>query len=248
MDRKYWERIAPDYNDEIFDVLHNDKKAIIRSAVLQHASSSKTVLDIGCAVGKWLPVLSPHFKKVVAIDISEKNLSIAKRLHDRLANIEYLRGDMSSSSTKLPKGDVAVCINAILTDSLKKRSIFFHHLSNCTKKGGHLILVVPSLESWMLSRIIQQQWKIDKALFNEKISGSEALKKYKNVLQGNLDIDNVPTKHYLEEELVLLLSKEKFKVTAIKKIEYKWTTEFIDPPQWLKEPQPWDWMCVAVRK
>lgn len=248
MDRKYWERIAPDYNDEIFDVLHNDKKAIIRYAILQHAALSKTVLDIGCAVGKWLPVLAPHFKKVIAIDISEKNLTIARKRYDQLTNIEYVRADMSSGKTKLPKADVAVCINAILTDSLKKRTVFFHHLSNCIKKGGQLILVVPSLESWMLSKIIQQQWKIDQSLFNEKIRETEALKKYKNVQQGNMDIDHVPTKHYLEEELTLLLSKEKFKVSEIKKIEYKWTTEFVDPPKWLKEPYPWDWMCVANRQ
>ena len=49
MDRKYWEKIAPDYNEEIFDVLKNDRKALIRSAIKEVASPSKTVIDIGCA-------------------------------------------------------------------------------------------------------------------------------------------------------------------------------------------------------
>ena len=70
MKRSYWEKIAPTYGDEIFDVLHNDKKALIRSVIKKYASKNKTAIDIGCAIGKWLPVLSPAFKKVVAVDIS----------------------------------------------------------------------------------------------------------------------------------------------------------------------------------
>ena len=70
MDRTYWEKIAPDYNEEIFDVLKNDRKGVIVSAIKKAASKNKTVIDIGCAIGKWLPILSPLFKKVYAVDIS----------------------------------------------------------------------------------------------------------------------------------------------------------------------------------
>ena len=247
MDRKYWEKIAPDYDEEIFDVLHNDKKSIIRSAIEKIATSSSTVIDIGCAVGKWLPVLSPGFKKVIAVDISEKNLQTAKTTYPHLTNIEYIRTDMSVDNILLPKADVAVCINAILTDSLKKRTAFFSNLGSCLKKNGWLILVVPSLESWLCTRIIQSQWQIDKKLFAEKIPDEDAAKKYANILQGNADIDNVPTKHYLREELGLLLSREGFKMKECEKIEYSWDTEFIEPPEWLTQPRPWDWMVVAKK-
>src|SRR5258705_653189 len=153
MERAYWEKIAPDYNEEIFDVLRNDKKAIIRSAIRKIASPSHTVIDAGCAIGKWLPVLAPIFKKVIAADISAKNLAIAKKNYPGYDNVEYLRADMSAP-TRLPKCDAAVCINAVLTDSLRKRTVFFHNLSSCLKKNGHLILVVPSLESWLLTRTV----------------------------------------------------------------------------------------------
>lgn len=247
MDRNYWEKMAPDYNEEIFDVLNNDKKAIIRSVILTHASRKKTVTDIGCAVGKWLPVLAPAFKTVLAVDISKKNLVIAEKTYPRFMNVQYVRADMSSARTKLPKTDVAVCINAILTDSIKKRTVFFRNLSSCLKKGGYLILVVPSLESWLMTRIIQKRWKIDKELFNNSVSAKEAQKKYNNIQEGNADIDHVPTKHYLLEELQLLLSQEGFTAENCRKIEYDWKTEFIKPPKWLKEPYPWDWMCIAKK-
>lgn len=244
MDRKYWEKIAPDYNEEIFDVLQNDKKGIIRSAIKRIASPSKTVIDIGCAVGKWLPVLSPLFKEVLAVDISLKNLVIAQKSYPQFQNVQFMRADMSGK-TKLPESDAAICINAILTDSLKKRAAFFQNLSRCLKKGGNLVLVVPSLESWLLTNIIQKRWDIDKKLFGGKMSGSAAQKKYDNIRQGNADIDNVPTKHYLKEELELLLSHEGFIAEDFKKINYTWKTEFVKPPKWLKKPYPWDWLVVA---
>src|SRR5436190_19259126 len=123
MDRTYWEKIAPEYNEEIFDVLKNDSKGIIVSAIKKVSSKNKTVIDIGCAIGKWLPVLSPAFKKVYAVDISAKNLEIARQLYPQYKNVEFLRADMSGKSTKIPKCDLGICINAILTSSLKDRTI-----------------------------------------------------------------------------------------------------------------------------
>jgi 2-polyprenyl-3-methyl-5-hydroxy-6-metoxy-1,4-benzoquinol methylase len=247
MNRSYWEMIASSYNDEIFDVLHNDKKALIRSAIKKYASKSKTVIDIGCAVGKWLPVLSPAFKKVYAVDISAKNLEIAQQLYPQYKNVEYLRVNMSGKNTKAPKCDFGICINAILTPSLKERTIFFQSLSACIKKGGRIIITIPSLESFLLASIIQQQWKIDKQFFPATKNAKEAIRKWNNIRQGNADIDDVPHKHYLKEELQLLLSNEKFIAEDFQKIEYDWNTEFLKPPEWLKEPKPWDWMVVAKK-
>lgn len=245
MDRNYWEKIAPGYNEEIFDVLQQDKKGYIRKAILKVARPNASVIDIGCAIGKWLPVLSPVFKKVMAVDISAKNLAIAKKNFPQLENVEYKRADMSAGASSFSGFDVALCVNAILTDSLKKRIIFFSNIRKSLKKGGHLVLVVPSLESWLLTRIIQNQWKIDKQLFNTALSAEEAKRRYAGIQQGNVEIDNVATKHYLGEELELLLNKEGFEILQRQKINYDWHTEFIKPPNWLKEPRPWDWMVVA---
>lgn len=248
MDRKYWENIAPDYNEEIFDVLKNDRKALIISAIQQAAGPGKTILDAGCAIGKWLPLLSPLFKKVIAADISAINLAIARQHHRGLSNIEYCRADMSKKNPRLPACDAILCVNAILTDSLKKRNIFFSNLAACLKKNGYLILVVPSLESWLLTRVVQHRWNIDSALFAGKLHDKEAAKRYAGIQQGNAEIDNVPTKHYLREELILLLANEGFVVSGIDKIEYSWQTEFVRPPRWLQQPGPWDWMAVARKK
>lgn len=247
MKRSYWEKIAPSYNDEIFDVLHNDKKALIRSVIEKNASKRKTVMDIGCAIGKWLPVLSPAFKKVVAVDISAKNLELAQQRYPQYKNVDYLRADMSGKKTKLPACDFAICINAILTPDEKDRMVFFQSLPACVKKGGRIVITIPSLESYLLTSVIQQQHKIDRSLFPPTTNAKEAIRKWNNIRKGNADIDDVPHKHYLKEELQLLLSHEGFAAEEFQKIEYGWDTEFIKAPKWLKEPRPWDWMVVGRR-
>lgn len=247
MDRKYWEKIAPAYNTEIFDVLKNDNKGIIVSTITRLSDQEKTIIDIGCAIGKWLPVLSPLFNKVYAIDISIENLNIAKKLYPGLTNITYSRVDMSNPKATIKPCDVGLCINAILTDSLKKRNVFFNNLKKCVKKNGYLVLVIPSLESSLLTSIIRQKWDPDKDahLFISKKKNNQ---QFKNMLHGNAEIDNVPTKHYLKEELELLLKNEGFTAEEFHKIEYEWNTEFMKPPKWLKEPRPWDWMVLAKKQ
>jgi len=245
MERSYWEKMAPDYDEEIFDVLQQDKKGLIKKEISKIANLQASVIDIGCAVGKWLPVLSPLFRKVLAADISAKNVSIAKKNHPQLTNIEYKRVDMSAPSYSLNGFDAALCVNAILSDSLIKRQRFFQNIHKTLKKDGHLVLVVPSLESWLLTRIIQHQWRIDKKLFSTTVKPAQAVKRYAGIQQGNVEIDNVATKHYLGDELDLLLHHQGFEVITRKKINYDWNTEFIEPPTWLQQPQPWDWLTVA---
>lgn len=247
MDRKYWERIAPSYNEEIFDVLKNDKSGKIVTAIEQIASKEKTVTDLGCAIGKWIPLLATAFKQVIATDISAKNLDIAKERCTAYPNVEYVRMDMSAGNLTVTPCDVAVCINAILTHDLKKRINFFQSLNICINKDGHLILVVPSLESKLYTNIIAHRWNVDDDHKERIESVEKAYALAKNIKQGVTDIDNVPTKHYLQEELQLLLTLEGFTVDRIEKINYTWATEFHNPPKWLAEPYPWDWMVVAKK-
>ena len=247
MDKKYWETIAPKYDDEIFDVLHNDKSGKIVTALMDIASKEKTVIDIGCAVGKWIPLLADNFKHVLAADISVKNLQIAKERHTKFTNVEYVPMDMSADELMVTPCDVAICINAILTDSLPKRINFFQSLNMSINKNGSLILVVPSLESKLFTNIIANRWNVDGDHDEKVASSKKAFALAKNIKQGVTDIDNVPTKHYLKEELELLLALEGFEVVQVEKINYTWSTEFTDPPKWLKGPYPWDWMCVAKK-
>ena len=204
----------------------NDQSGLIRSRIVQLASPEKTALDLGCAIGRWLPVLSSSFRKVYAVDIAKKYIEMAKENHQHLGNIEFIRADITGKKSKLPVADLAICINAILTSSLKKRTVFFKVLADSVKKGGDMILVVPSLESILYSEFIGKKWKLDRGRPSASFKAAKASKKYQALIQGLYEIDNVPTKHYLREELIVLLTKEGFEVTEIQKVQYTWKTEF----------------------
>lgn len=248
MEKSYWEKIAPIYETEIFDVLKNDKNGHIVKTIQSFASNKKSIIDIGCAVGKWLPVLSPLFNKVYAIDISTKNLEIAEQKYAALKNINYQRIDMSAKTVPLIQFDAAICINAILTADLKKRNLFFKHMASFLKPKADLVLVVPSLESKIFSHIIANKYNVDDAKNDTAPTGKRAIEQIRYIKDGVTDIDDVPTKHFLKEELELLLDLEGFKVKQIQKIKYDWSTEFHKAPSWLKNPKPWDWMVHAKKK
>lgn len=243
MDKKYWERVAPDNDNQIFDVLKNDRKKLIVSQIAAVASKRKTVMDIGCSVGKWLPLLSTSFKKVYAVDIANKYIALAKEKNAGLRNVEYLRADFSKEGNTYPVCDAAICINAILTPSYTKQRTFFKNVSTVIRKGGTLLLVVPSLESVLLSESVLCRWDYEAG---EKKVGTTKHKG--NVLQGAVDIDGMPTKHFIREELITTLALEGFSVRVMQKIEYTWESEFNTPPAWLKAPYPWDWLVVAKKK
>jgi 2-polyprenyl-3-methyl-5-hydroxy-6-metoxy-1,4-benzoquinol methylase len=248
MKRAYWEKMAPSYNEEIFDVLQQDKKALIRKAINKYAHPTHRVIDIGCAIGKWIPVLSPLFKKVTALDISAENLRIAQETYPQFSNVSYQRGDMSNPRLRLTKYEMGICINAILTPDPKDRVRFFKNLASCIRKEGILIVTVPSLESFLLSKIVQKEFNIDSSLFPSLTNAKKGLDNWNKILRGVGDIDDVPHKHFMGEELQLLLDRSGFSTLQLKKIEYSWETEFNHPPRWLKTPRPWDWMLVAQRR
>lgn len=248
MQKKYWEKVSKNYDEEIFDVFANDAGGIIQSFVSKYSNPKHTVCDIGCAVGKWLPLLSAKFKHVYAIDISEQNIEQAKATHGHLGNIDFMRIDMTSKAVrKIPRCDVALCVNAILSSSFTNRVTFFKSLGKCVKRGGQLILVVPSLESAMYSEYMYAQWNYKDGILPRMEKSKEVPKQYFNLKQGVVELDSVPTKHFLQEELVVSLKNEGFTVGEIQKVNYPWSTEFIKPPKWMKEPYPWDWMLVAKK-
>ena len=247
MDKNYWDKFSATYNTEIFDVLKNDKNRVIKSCITKLASPKKVVGDIGCAIGKWLPLLSSKFKQVYAIDFSTAFLEYSRKKYKQLKNIEYLDADMTAAFQPQTKFDTILCVNAVFTENHTKRASFFKNLFSSLTRNGSLILVVPSLESALYSEFVVDEYRRRMKLANNKNrepylkSGSADIKK------GIIDIDNVPTKHYLKEELAFTLAKNGFTTERIDKVEYSWSTEIARSPKWLQSPYPWDWLAVAHR-
>jgi len=246
-ERSYWEAVADAFDAEIFDVCGSDRNGVVAANIRRLASRRRTVMDLGCGVGRTLPLLSRLFGRVLAVDISGRCLDIARRRG--LPNVEYIRADLARPGCRLPQCDSVVCINAILMTGVAECRNAFDALRRAVTTGGGLVLTVPSLESVLFTRtkIIAAAAR-RKQPYREKLDDYCRLGRTPGYFESAVVIDGVPTKHYLKEELVSLLTDRRFAISGIEKIEYGWDSEITNRPWPDRAPYPWDWCAVARKR
>ena len=120
------------------------------------------------------------------------------------------------------------------------------------RESGHLLLVVPSVESALLADFRLLQWNIKGGMGYDKAVaeslGDIDIAQERSIREGAVEIDGVATKHYLREELEAIFAEDPLDIVSIEKIEYSWKTEFERPPKWMKQPYPWDWAVLLQKK
>ncbi|MEO8069712.1 MAG: class I SAM-dependent methyltransferase [Flavobacteriales bacterium] len=247
MNEQDWDRVAKRFEQEIFNVPANDRKGLIAAAVEQHAKKKGVAFDIGCGTGRTIALLAQHFGTVLGFDVSRECLAIAAHKNKAHRNATYHYADLVKNALPKPEADFALCINTLLLADHRKRGRMVAHVCGAVRKGGHLALVVPSIESVLLTHARHAEWQ-------ERATGRRHAPKPESespsgadVLRGLVRIDNVPTKHYSADELRSLLAMHGMRVSDVRKIEYPWSTEFDRPPQWMQAPCPWDWLVLAQR-
>ena len=245
----HWNTIAPKYNHEIFDVFESDKNKRLPFYFKKHANKSHHAIDFGCGNGKSFPYLSPIFKSITAIDISKELLSQAKKRP--YSNIEFKRLDLTKQNLNLPEADFIFCCNVAMLPEIKKTYAMISNIQKALRKGGNALLVLPSLDSVLYSswRLIDLYGK--EGLTPDKIPNSEfdyfkASKR--DIIQGIIHIDGVPTKHFGQSELEVVFREAGLTITTIDKVEYGWDSELAEPPKGMQGPFPWDWLVECNKK
>jgi 2-polyprenyl-3-methyl-5-hydroxy-6-metoxy-1,4-benzoquinol methylase len=251
MDEKYWDRVARDYDGEIFDSLASNRNG----AILRHLKNfgdgkgkpGGTAFDFGCGVGKYVPTLAKRFAKVHAADISAECIRQARAAHAGLKNVAFHKGDLSRAGASAGKVDFALCTNVLIMPSAAMRAGILRRLANTVRPGGGLLLLVPALESALYAHARRAEWLQRspgaRVIASTTFTGVAG----RDIFNGIIAINGVRTKHWLLEELETVLAAAGFKITARDKAEYEWSTEFAKPPRWMKDPYPWDWLVAARR-
>lgn len=228
-ERAHWNKIGEGYQEEIFDVFKSDRNLVISKAINRYAGTS--AIDFGCGTGRAFEYLCPSFKSVLGVDISDNLLKIAKKApYD---NLTLKRHDLTKPLKA--KADFGFCCNVVMLPEIEKNRLM---LKNIRKSVQSATVVMPSLESFFYSAWQLMEW--DKSPNPSDLSGFKGDKT--DLIQGVVRIDGVKTKHYLEPELRVLFRDAGFSQVVISKVEYDWTTEFSNPPKWMKDPYPWDWL------
>ena len=246
-EEKHWDSLASDYDEEVFDVFKSDKFKRLIPYFDKYANAAHRAIDFGCGTGKGFPYLSPRFKSVQAIDISQQCLITAEARG--FGNIELLRRDLTRNN-KLGPVDFVFCCNVIILPEPDQNIKMIRNMFKALRKGGSAVVIAPSLDSILFYAWRLIDWYRREGVKPKNIPASEFnyfKGDIKDLFQGIVKIDKVPTKHYLHSELQVLFTDAGFEIEAIDKIEYDWTTEFLSPPAWMKAPYPWDWL-IECRK
>jgi len=117
------------------------------------------------------------------------------------------------------------------------------------RRGGRLFLVVPSVESVLLCTHRLIMWNLEEEAEYRRAAaaaGTEMGFTANSMRDGIVKAGDVRTKHYLREELELLMKELGHRVIDIGKMEYRWNTEFKNPPRAMQAPYPWDWLVVSA--
>lgn len=247
-ERTHWDKIAPSYNDEIFDVFSSDKYGKLIRYLDRYAKGDGEAIDFGCGTGKALPLLTPRFKSVFAVDISGECLLAARARGFK--NVQYKRADLASKKAKLPVVDFVFCCNVIMLPEVVRNEQMFLNIQRSLKPGGVAMIVVPSTDSMLFSAWRMIDWYRKENVAVDDIPASELAYfsgPKRDLLQGVIRIDGVPTKHYSAPELQVLMERAGLTLLKLEQLNYDWTSEFSEPPQWMKKPYPWDWLVICSR-
>ncbi len=102
MAKDFYDKVAKKFGNyhtlakSIDEFLQGDPEEVFKQKLLEVSGKDKIVLDVGCADGRFTLLIAPHFKKVIAIDISKGMLNAAKRnqKEKNTENVEFLKQDV----------------------------------------------------------------------------------------------------------------------------------------------------------
>jgi len=241
-----WDRIAATFEEDVFNVPANDRLGLIAAFVRGHAGKDRAAADMGCGIGRTLPLLADHFGTVHALDFSSACLAVAERDNIVRSNIRYHHLDLATAEAPFGPVGLVLCINAWLMHEPGLRDAMVRNTLACVKPGGHLLLVTPALESALFATHRLVRWQREQG-HSPKVAQQKARRETSDLDMGIVLVDGVPTKHYLREELEDMLTMDGLVVSDTRKLEYPWSRVFAEPPEWMGPPFPWNWMVTAHR-
>jgi len=241
--RKYWEKVCEDYEKEVVSVWDRDADGRVGGWIEKLSDPSAAAADLGCGVGKFLPLLSASFSQVEACDFTDNGLQKSRELcteHD-LKNVKLHRFDLTCDIAPFDPVRLVLCVNVLMMASYDERMRSWRTVTNQVSSDGWLLLVVPAVESILLQQHLERDEMLELGTDCET-SVARSLPEGSKLLdlhQGVHRVEGIPTKHYLKSELRHLLESHFFEIHEIERLSYE--LHGVQNPGW-------DWLAVAKRK
>jgi len=138
---KYWDKEARSYNERVKKRKERYNGLVEYIIDLTKPKKIDVVMEIGAGTGEVSLLLAPKVKKIIAVDISEEMLRIAKEKAIRadVDNIEFVRGTFHEPN--VTEMDIIVTIDSLhctRNGNYKKRAIELMH--DHLKENGRIFL------------------------------------------------------------------------------------------------------------
>jgi SAM-dependent methyltransferase len=250
MNRAYWDSVASDYGAHVLSVFEHDAAGMVRERIERAGDADGRALDLGCGAGYFTELLAERFREVEACDHSEELLAAARgRCSDR-NNVAFWNFDFVTQPAPFAPAGFVLCVNVLLMPELDERLRAWRLVTNQIAAGGQLLLVVPSHESMLYQNFRRIEWYLDEGLSCRDAVGKSVPRtgSVRELHQGVCPLEGIRTKHYLREELEVMLDERGFSVEELCKLEYAWSSLGFEAESEFSGPRPWDWLVQARRR
>lgn len=241
MNVAFWNAMSHAFDAEIFDSLKEDVGGVIRAVIAGVATRRGRAMDMGCGVGRYLPLLSRAFAEVHGTDWSPGCVRRAAQVARLLPNVTVRSTRAYRSAQWTGYFSVVTAVNVLFDPLERRRALLLGEIRRLLSRRGALVLVVPSLEAIVYADAVRRRVAPRiRSLYEFAVPASRRD-------PGILRIEGVPYKHWVGEELQLVLRDHGFRAGPLQRVEYRWDTEVAAPQPVRGLALPWDWLVVARR-
>ena len=149
----HWDRKAEDsQDDDLQPVMVEDpwvnrcieraQQPIVRDAITSVVNAlgaqAESVLDLGCGIGRWIPILAPNFRHYHGVEISESMLQIARR---RFPDRHFSKLQKMVLPADDQSVDFALSIAVLHHNSYVNQNALLRELHRILRPGGELLIL-----------------------------------------------------------------------------------------------------------
>lgn len=231
MSKKLWNRLANEFESAVCDVTRSSGAQVAELVKRTRPDCGKTLIDAGCGIGSFVKRFGRRFGDVIAFDFAERMVGRARMRCADVPGVAWMTMGLEDAGTRIGSvGDFVACLNVITSTDADLRRRQWASLAGLLRARGHLLVVVPALES--AQHVVQ---------FADK----ENLIHRSDFAGGLVYRGNDRQKHYSRDELHQIVQDHGLRVITLKRIHYPWSDDGVDDPG---RKRPWSWLCLARRR